>query len=103
MDCIPEEKEVNEMRCVECKVGETVIGTTSLTYTRPGSKLQVSVSGVPADVCSHCGEAYLSEEVAQEIFELVDGILELSKTIKEGTLPTPQIEIHFQPEKRIAA
>ena len=91
------------MRCVECKVGETVVGTTSLTYTRPGSKLQISVSGVPADVCSHCGEAYLSEKVAQEIFEFVDGILELGKTVKEGTLPVPQVEIHFQPEKRIAA
>ncbi len=91
------------MRCVECTVGETIVGTTSLTYTRTGSKLHVLVSGVPADVCSHCDEAYLSEEVAQEIFEIVDIILELGKTIKEGTLPTPQIEIHFQPEKRIAA
>lgn len=68
------------MRCVECKVGETIVGTTSLTYTRAGSKLQVSVSGVPADICPHCDEAYLSEKVAQEIFEPVDGILELSKT-----------------------
>jgi len=91
------------MRCVECKVEETIVGTTSLTYTRAGSKLQVLVFGVPADVCPHCGEAYLSEEVAQEIFELVDGTLELGKTVKERTLPTPQIEIHFQPEKRIAA
>ena len=91
------------MRCVECKVGQTVVGATSLTYTRPGSKLQVLVSGVPADVCHHCGEAYLSEDVAQEIFELVDGILELGRNIKEGTLPVPQIEIHFQPERRIAA
>lgn len=91
------------MRCVECQVGETVEGTTSLTYTRSGSKLQVLASGVPADVCLHCGEAYLSEEVAQEIFEIVDGILELGKTLKDGALLTPQVEIHFQPEKRIAA
>ena len=91
------------MRCVACKVGETIEGTTSLTYTRPGSKLQVLVSGVPADVCSHCGEAYLSEAVAQEIFEIVDGILELGKTLKAGTLPTPHVEIHFQTEKWIAA
>jgi len=91
------------MRCVECKVGETTVGTTSLTYTRPGSKLQVLVAGVPADVCSHCGEAYLSEAVAQEVFEIVDGILELGKTLKEGMLPPPRVEIHFQAEKRIAA
>jgi YgiT-type zinc finger domain-containing protein len=91
------------MKCVQCRIGETVEGQTSLTYTRPGSKLQVVVSGVPADVCSHCGEAYLSEGVAQEVFEIVDGILELGKTLKRGTLPTPQVEIHFQSEKQIAA
>ena len=91
------------MRCVECKIGETIEGTTSLTYTRPGSKLRVVVSAVPADVCPHCGEAYLSEAVTQEIFVLVDGILELGKTIKEGTLPAPRVELHFQPDERIAA
>ena len=91
------------MQCVECRVGETIEGTTSLTYTRPGSKLHVLVSGVPADVCPNCGGAYLSEEIAQEIFEIVDGILELGKTIKKGALPAPQIEIHFQSDKRIAA
>ncbi|MBI1926347.1 type II toxin-antitoxin system MqsA family antitoxin [Candidatus Poribacteria bacterium] len=69
------------MRCVACKIGETIEGTTSLTYTRPSSKLQVVVSAVPADVCPRCGEAYLSEAVAQEIFELVDGILELGKWV----------------------
>jgi YgiT-type zinc finger domain-containing protein len=90
------------MRCVECKVGETIAGTTSITYTREGSKLQVLVSGIPADICPNCNEAYLSEDVAQEIFELVDGILELGKTIKEGILPLPQVEINFQP-KRVAA
>lgn len=91
------------MRCVECRVGETIAGTTSITYTREGSKLQVLVSGVPADVCPNCGEAYLSEAVAQEIYDLVDGILELGKTIKEGTLPLPQIEISFQPKELAAA
>jgi YgiT-type zinc finger domain-containing protein len=91
------------MKCVECRIGETTQGTTSLTYTRPGSKLQIVVIGVPADVCPHCGEAYLSEDIAQEVFEIVDGILELGKTLKEGTLPIPQIEIHFSSAKRLAA
>jgi YgiT-type zinc finger domain-containing protein len=91
------------MKCVECRIGETTQGTTSLTYTRPCSELQVTVTGVPADVCSHCGEAYLSEDTAQEVFEIVDGILELGKMLKKGTLPIPQIEIHFGVEKRMAA
>jgi YgiT-type zinc finger domain-containing protein len=103
MDCIQEKEKVNKMRCVECGVDETVAGTTSIIYTREGSKLQVLVSGIPADVCPNCDEAYLSEDIAQEIFELVDGILELGKNIKEGTLPLPQIEINFQPTKRVAA
>jgi len=103
MDCIPKEKEVNRMKCVECRIGETAQGPTSLTYTRPDSKLQVVVTGIPAEVCSHCGEAYLSEEIAQEVFEIVDGILELGKTLKQGTLPIPQIEIHFGSETRMAA
>ncbi len=91
------------MKCVECRIGETIEGTTPLTYTRAGSKLQVVVKGVPADVCGHCGEAYLSEEVAQEVFEIVDEILELGKTLKAGNLPIPEIEIRFQTEDRKAA
>ena len=81
---------MNKMRYVECRVGETVAETTSIIYTREGAKLQVLVSGIPADVCPNCDEAYLSEDIAQEIFELVDGILELGKTIKEGILPLPE-------------
>lgn len=91
------------MQCVECKVGATISGTTSITFTREGSKLRVLVSGVPAEVCTNCNEAYLSEEISQEIFAIVDKIFELDKTIKESALPPPQIEINFQPEKYVAA
>jgi len=53
------------MKCVICKHGETRPGTTSVTLQRDGAT--VVVRNVPAEVCSNCGEAYLSEELSREL------------------------------------
>ncbi|MBE7474928.1 MAG: hypothetical protein DPW09_26850 [Anaerolineae bacterium] len=85
------------MRCPKCHQGELYPGFTALTYNREGSMIQVRVEGIPAEICSACGEAYLSEEVAQQIFDLVDPLLEVGKTLRETILPPPQINIYFPP------
>jgi len=53
------------MKCVICKTGETVDGTTTVTIERESAVLVLR--GVPARVCGTCGEAYVSAEVTDEI------------------------------------
>lgn len=48
-----------------CKHGETESGQSTVTMARDGATLVVQ--GVPAEVCSNCGEAYHAEGVAREL------------------------------------
>jgi YgiT-type zinc finger domain-containing protein len=57
---LPKEK---AMKCVICKVGETKPGKTAVTLER--GKTTLVLKGVPAQVCTNCGEAYLDEEVSR--------------------------------------
>ena len=47
------------MECVICKHGTTRPGTATLTFTRDGTTLVIK--GVPAEVCTNCGEEYVNE------------------------------------------
>jgi YgiT-type zinc finger domain-containing protein len=86
------------MKCPKCRQGELELGVTSLTYKREGSIFQVQVDGVPAEICSVCGETYLSAEVGQELFEMVDPLLEAgTKMPPRKILPTPAVGIRFPP------
>jgi YgiT-type zinc finger domain-containing protein len=53
------------MKCVICKYGETKPGTTTVKLERDG--FTYIVKGVPAQVCSNCGEDYVNESVAGEL------------------------------------
>lgn len=48
------------MKCVICKQGETTAGQATVTLERDGATLVFK--GVPADVCSNCGEEYVDEK-----------------------------------------
>ncbi len=54
------------MKCVICKSGDTRPGKTAVTLERGGMVLVYR--GVPAEVCTNCGEAYVGEEVSSRIF-----------------------------------
>ncbi len=58
------------MKCVICKHGETAPGHVTVAAERGGCT--IIVKGVPADVCANCGEYYLSETIAQRVFEMAD-------------------------------
>ena len=58
------------MRCVICKQGETVPGTTTITLERDGMTLVIK--NVPARVCDNCGEAYIEEDTAMRLLDLVN-------------------------------
>lgn len=53
------------MNCVLCKQGETAPGTATVVLTRGGTT--VILKGVPADVCTDCGEYYLSAETTRHV------------------------------------
>ena len=53
------------MRCVVCKMADTQVGVATVTLERGG--LTLVVKGVPAQVCSNCGEQYVDEQVASEL------------------------------------
>ncbi len=86
------------MKCLKCHKGELQVGVTSLTYSREGSAIQVQVDGVPAEICPLCGEAYLSDAVAQQIFDIVNPLLQVGQSMQEDTiLPAPSVDIRFPP------
>ena len=58
------------MRCVICKSGELEPGATSFTVEREGMTLVLK--GVPARVCSQCGEAYFDEATTKRIEEIAE-------------------------------
>jgi YgiT-type zinc finger domain-containing protein len=58
------------MKCVICKHGQTEPGLTTISVERGGGV--VVVRDVPADVCSTCGEEYVSVEVMRELEKTVE-------------------------------
>jgi YgiT-type zinc finger domain-containing protein len=51
------QKKEEAMKCVICKVGETRPGKATVTLELDGRTLVTR--GVPAEVCSNCGEEYV--------------------------------------------
>jgi len=55
------------MTCVVCRIGQTRAGTTTVTLERGGMTLVFK--GVPAKVCSNCGEAYVDQDTTQRLLQ----------------------------------
>ncbi len=55
------------MKCVVCKVGTTQQGKTTVTLER--DNMTLVFKGVPAQICSNCGEAYLDEDTTKRLLE----------------------------------
>jgi YgiT-type zinc finger domain-containing protein len=68
------------MNCLKCFKGELENGITSLTYVQESSAVQVKVEEIPAEICSACGEVFLSEAVAQQLYNLVTPLLDLGES-----------------------
>lgn len=54
------------MKCSVCRQGDTAPGFVTVTLTRGGST--IVCKDVPAEVCENCGEYYLSEAVAAQVY-----------------------------------
>ena len=53
------------MKCVICRNGETIVGSTIFTFT--DNETIVVVKDVPAKICDNCGEEYLDSETTRRL------------------------------------
>lgn len=56
--------------CVICKHGQVEPGKTTVTLER--DSMTLVCKGVPARVCTTCGEAYVDEEVTSQLLQSVE-------------------------------
>ena len=59
------------MKCFFCK-GNLVDGTTTFMSEIDGCA--IIIKNVPAQICSQCGEASFSDEVAKKLEKIVDSL-----------------------------
>ncbi len=79
-------------RCSNC--GEqTKLGAVTDTYTREGVELEITVSGIPAEVCPVCGWNCTDIETTKEIGRLVSPLFESASQLSK--LPVPKVAIEF--------
>lgn len=58
------------MKCPICKFGKMNEGFTQVVLTR--SNATVIFRNVPAKICDDCGEYYLDEQTAQDVYSRAD-------------------------------
>ncbi|WP_312915023.1 type II toxin-antitoxin system MqsA family antitoxin [Candidatus Competibacter phosphatis] len=59
--------EVEAMKCVICKTGETHPGTASMVLEREGTT--VLIRDVPGEICDTCGEVYYDAETTERLLD----------------------------------
>jgi len=59
--------------CHKCK-SKTIEGTTTVTLWRDG--VSIEIQNVPAQVCPSCDETYIHIDVAEELDQLADAVVE---------------------------
>lgn len=58
------------MTCLICKHGETRTGMATVTLEREGTTLVIK--GVPAQVCTNCGEEYVDEDTTARLLHTAE-------------------------------
>ncbi|MBI1929716.1 YgiT-type zinc finger protein [Candidatus Poribacteria bacterium] len=62
-----------DRKCPECK-GVVQPGRTELVYEL--ANIKITVKNVPANVCSQCGQSFISGRVAEDVNRLVNRVIE---------------------------
>jgi YgiT-type zinc finger domain-containing protein len=55
------------MKCVVCKKGQTKVGKATVTLDKGGATLVFK--GVPARVCTNCGEEYVDGKIVARLLK----------------------------------
>ncbi len=89
------------MICRECRsrgqMVESGKGTITQSYNRKGSDVTVKVSGIPADICSVCGETYIDLEVAKQLDRFVQPLLAYGLAPHPLGIPKVMVRLDRQP------
>ncbi len=70
------------MKCLICKQGETQPGFTVVTLQREDRTLVFE--GVSAEICENCGEYYLSDEIAKQLYQQAEESLQYGTEVEIG-------------------
>ena len=68
------------MKCVICKHGEVTPGTATVTLER--DKTTLVIKGVPARVCTNCGEEYVDEDTTRQLLETAEAAARMGVQIE---------------------
>lgn len=83
------------MNCTICMTGELKPGKANIPFERDGRV--VMIKEVPALVCDNCGEPVFEDEVAAQLLEIVEQVLETGVEIAirsfEPALPKLEIKM----------
>lgn len=82
-----------KMKCLKGCTGQLVPVFITETYTRRGSRMLVTVTGIPALECSVCHERLTDLKTFGEVEGFVSPLLELGR--RRGQLPMPHVTIEF--------
>ena len=61
------------MKCVICKHGETINGTTTITLQKGDST--IVFKDVPAKVCDNCAEKYVDDNITRDILKKANELI----------------------------
>lgn len=70
------------MKCMICKQGDTQNGLAVVTLQRDERTLVIK--GVPAEICENCGEYYLSQEIANRLYQQAEESLQHGAEVEIG-------------------
>ncbi len=94
----------HQVKCLKRCPGQLAPVFITETYTRRGSRMLVTVTGIPALECSVCHERLTDLRTFGEVERFVSPLLELGR--RRGQLPMPHVTIEFpqflQTERRSA-
>ena len=69
-----ESKTTDGAQCPMCSAGTLQEGTTTLTMER--GEATIVFKDVPADVCDTCGEAFIDEDISEDVYEQAEAAVD---------------------------
>ena len=60
------------MKCMICKTGETIGGSTIITLSR--EETVIVFKNVPCKVCNNCGERYIDQNITKRLLTIADEV-----------------------------
>ncbi len=60
--------QIKNITCITCKNGEAELGETIATYEK--NNAVVVIKGVPAYICTNCGEKYFDDKTTERVLEI---------------------------------